>query len=127
MSAEDNDVNQIVLEYTLAEQEIPFLIVDNGAEAIEAWKELDPVLILMDISMPIMNGIEAVHHIREVEKITGRHVPIVALTAHVCRGDADRILESGADHYLSKPFNPGQLLAKISEILSSNEASLQAC
>jgi len=116
LSAEDNEVNQIVLEHTLSEQDIPFVIVSDGKQALEAWQALDPVMIFMDISMPVMNGIEAIKAIREAEAGTGRRVPIAALTAHALSGDQERMLAAGADHYLTKPINPATLLTKIAEI-----------
>ncbi len=116
LSAEDNEVNQIVLEHTLAEQDIPFVIVSNGEEAVEGWEALDPLMIFMDISMPVMNGIEAIKAIREKEAVTGKRVPIAALTAHALTGDKERMLEAGADYYLTKPINPNLLLQKIAEI-----------
>lgn len=119
LSAEDNEVNQIILEHTLLEQDIPFVIVDDGKQALDAWKALEPILIFMDISMPVMNGIEAIKEIREIEKITGQHVPIAALTAHALTGDKERMLEAGADYYLTKPINPMMLLEKIQEILGT--------
>ena len=124
LSAEDNEVNQIVLEYTLSEQDVPFLIVDNGQEALDAWEALDPLMIFMDISMPVMNGIEAIKKIREAEKGTGKRVPIAALTAHALSGDEERMLEAGADYYLTKPINTSLLLAKIKEILGAGSKSI---
>jgi len=117
LSAEDNEVNQIVLEHTLAEQDLPFLIVNNGEEAVEAWRALDPLLIFMDISMPVMNGLDAIRKIREEEAQTGKHVPIVVLTAHALSGDEQKMLAAGGDYYLTKPINPNTLLAKIMEIV----------
>ncbi len=121
LSAEDNDVNQMVLEHTLAEQSLPFLIVENGKLAVDAWEKLNPKLILMDISMPVMNGIEAMGIIREREASTGTRVPIIALTAHALKGDEEKMIEAGADHYLTKPLNPTTLLNKISSILNRPE------
>ena len=120
LSAEDNEVNQIVLEHTLSEQDLPFVIVGNGQEAVEAWQALDPLLIFMDISMPVMNGIEAIKKIRELESGTGKRVPIAALTAHALSGDEARMLEAGADYYLTKPINPNLLLQKIAEITDTS-------
>lgn len=120
LSAEDNEVNQIVLEHTLAEQSLPFLIVSDGKEAVEAFLALDPILIFMDISMPVMNGIEAMKKIRELEKDTGKRVPIAALTAHALSGDEERMLKAGADYYLTKPINPNLLLEKIEEIAGTS-------
>ena len=116
LSAEDNEVNQIVLEHTLAEQDLPFVIVSNGEEALAGWQALDPVLIFMDISMPVLNGIEAIKKIREREAGTGKRVPIAALTAHALSGDEERMLKAGADYYLTKPINPNLVLTKIAEI-----------
>lgn len=121
LSAEDNDVNQMVLEHTLAEQPLPFLIVENGKLAVDAWEQLNPRLILMDISMPVMNGIEAIGIIREREIALLRHVPIIALTAHALKGDEEKTLAAGADYYLTKPLNPTTLLNKISSILNRPE------
>ena len=120
LSAEDNEVNQIVLEHTLSEQSLPFLIVSDGQEAVEAFLALDPIMIFMDISMPVMNGIEAMKKIRELEKDTGKHVPIAALTAHALSGDEERMLKAGADYYLTKPINPNLLLEKIEEIAGTS-------
>lgn len=120
LSAEDNEVNQIVLEHTLSEQDVPFIIVNNGQEAVEAFKVLDPRMIFMDISMPVLNGIEAMKQIRQLENGTGKRVPIAALTAHALTGDEERMLEAGADYYLTKPINPALLLQKIDEILNSD-------
>lgn len=121
LSAEDNDVNQMVLEHTLAEQSVPFIIVENGKLAVEAWEQLNPRLILMDISMPVMNGIEAIGLIREREAQAGSHVPIIALTAHALKGDDEKMLAAGADYYLTKPINPTTLLNKIASILNAPE------
>jgi len=116
LSAEDNEVNQIVLEHTLVEQEHPFVIVNNGAEAVEGWRQLSPRLILMDISMPVMNGYEAIQAIREEEAPNNR-VPILVLTAHALTGDRERAIDSGADDYITKPINPDDLLHKIKVLL----------
>ena len=124
LSAEDNDVNQMVLQHTLDEQHLPYVIVDNGQKAYEAWKALDPLIILMDISMPIMNGMDAIALIRQEEQQTGKHVPIVALTAHALKGDEERFREAGADHYMSKPLNPSMLLETIDRVLNAQKNSV---
>ena len=119
LAAEDNEVNQIVLEHTLAEQSLPVCIVKNGEEAITGWQRLKPKLILMDISMPVINGFEAIEAIRTVEAEQGAHTPIIALTAHALSGDKERCLEAGADLYMSKPINPNRLLEQIELLLGS--------
>ena len=126
LSAEDNEVNQIVLEHTLADQEHPFVIVNNGAEAVESWQALEPILILMDISMPVMNGYEAITKIREEEAGTGKHTPIIVLTAHALDGDEKRALDVGADAYVTKPINPNNLLQKIKEVLGETSSPVYA-
>ena len=125
LSAEDNEVNRIVMEHILAEQDLPFLLVENGVQALEAWRELQPAIILMDISMPVMNGMEAMRAIRLEEEKTGRHVPIIAVTAHAGSGDREKCLSSGADDYLTKPLSPPVLLDKISQVLAGYKPTLQ--
>lgn len=114
--AEDNDVNQIVFEQILEGIGVDFRIVGNGQEAVAAWGAAAPDLILMDISMPIMNGPQATRAIRDAEaKDSDRnpHVPIIAVTAHAMTGDRERCLAAGMDDYLSKPVSPEKLEAMI--------------
>jgi len=121
LSAEDNEVNQIVLEHTLDEQKHPYVIVNNGAEAVEGWRQLQPKLILMDISMPVMNGYEAIEVIRTEEDSANR-VPILVLTAHALNGDRERAIVAGADDYITKPINPDDLLHKIQVLLGETSS-----
>jgi len=72
----------------------------------------------MDMQMPVMNGLDATRKIREIEKGSGRHVPIIALTANVMPGDRDRCLAAGMDDFLSKPFNKAGLAAKLACVSS---------
>jgi PAS domain S-box-containing protein len=111
--AEDNDVNQIVFTQILQATGLRFRIVGNGAEAVEAWRAQKPSLILMDVSMPVMNGHQASRRIREIEAQEGGHVPIVGVTAHALESDRDLCLAAGMDDYLSKPISPEILEAKI--------------
>lgn len=113
--AEDNDVNQIVFEQILTSIGVDYHIVSNGEEAVEAWLEMKPDLILMDISMPVMNGHEASRRIRAHEKAgsSDHHVPILAVTAHAMAGDADACYAAGMDDYLTKPVSPEKLEAAI--------------
>ncbi|MCY0093944.1 response regulator [Hoeflea ulvae] len=110
--AEDNDVNQIVFEQILEGIGVDFRIVSNGHEAVAAWQASVPDLILMDISMPGMNGLQATQAIRDAEAAaTGddAHVPIIAVTAHAMNGDKERCFAAGMDDYLSKPVSPEKL------------------
>jgi CheY-like chemotaxis protein len=81
-------------------------------------------LILMDVQMPGMNGFEATAQIREREKRTGEHVPIVALTAHAIQGDRERCLAAGMDDYLSKPLNATALANKLESVDRSRSRQL---
>lgn len=114
--AEDNDVNQIVFEQILEGIGVDFRIVANGEEAVAAWRAAPPDLILMDVSMPVMNGLQATQAIRAAEASAdnGRpHVPIIAVTAHAMSGDRERCFAAGMDDYLSKPVSPEKLESMI--------------
>ena len=79
----------------------------------------------MDVSMPGMNGLEATGAIRELEKTSGVHVPIVGVTAHALKGDRERCLEAGMDDYLSKPISPNALLEKVATWLGEGAEAVQ--
>ena len=85
----------------------------DGAEAIEAFVPGKYSVILMDVAMPVMDGLVATGKIREAEGATGYHVPIIAFTANVTHGDQDRCLAAGMDDFLSKPFKKEELAAKL--------------
>ncbi len=111
--AEDNEVNQIVFTQILQTTGWLFQIVNNGAEAVKAWQEHRPAVILMDVSMPVMNGHQATEKIRELERESGSHTPIIGVTAHALETDRELCLKAGMDDYLSKPISPEILEAKI--------------
>ena len=111
--AEDNEVNQLVFTQILGETGLSFQLVNNGKRAVEAHAEMNPRMILMDVSMPEMNGLQATGAIREREQETGEHVPIIGVTAHALKGDRERCLEAGMDDYLPKPISPKALLEKV--------------
>ena len=111
--AEDNEVNQLVFTQILGETGHSYEIVSNGKQAVEGYRTLKPSMILMDVSMPEMNGLEATAKIRELEALSGEHVPIIGVTAHALKGDRERCLEAGMDDYLSKPISPKTLMQKI--------------
>ncbi|WP_010585327.1 ammonium transporter [Schlesneria paludicola] len=109
--AEDNAINRLYVTTLLAEFGCKFRTVTNGLEAIQAIREHQFSIVLMDCQMPQLDGFEATRCIRTLEsehRIEG-HVPIIALTANAVKGDADRCLAAGMDHYLSKPFEPRSL------------------
>jgi CheY-like chemotaxis protein len=125
--AEDNAVNQIVFTQILEGLPYTFEIVDNGRKAVEAMQAKAPTLILMDVSMPEMNGMEATQAIRAYEAENGkRHTPIIGVTAHALKGDRDRCIESGMDDYLSKPISPDMLATKIELHMASMKAAKSA-
>jgi PAS domain S-box-containing protein len=116
--AEDNHVNQIVFEQILEGIDADFRIVSNGEEAFAAWQSSAPDLILMDVSMPVMNGLQATQAIRKAEgqETEGKaRTPIIAVTAHAMGGDRERCLDAGMDDYLSKPVSPDKLEAIIAK------------
>ncbi|TIT79498.1 MAG: response regulator, partial [Mesorhizobium sp.] len=82
--------------------------------------KLNPRMILMDVSMPEMSGLEATAAIRQLEAEMGTHVPIVGVTAHALKGDRERCLEAGMDDYLPKPISPKALLEKLERWLGSD-------
>ncbi|MET2832727.1 response regulator [Mesorhizobium shangrilense] len=116
--AEDNDVNQLVFGQILNGLGLSYRIAGNGRTAVEMYRALRPKLILMDVSMPEMNGYEATRAIRTMEATTGSHIPIIGVTAHALKGDRDKCLEAGMDDYLPKPVSPDRLGTKIGTWLS---------
>lgn len=127
--AEDNDVNQIVFEQILEGIGVDFRIVANGQEAVAAWRAAPPDLILMDVSMPVMNGLQAAQAIRDAEANeadTTARVPVIAVTAHAMTGDRERCLAAGMDDYLSKPVSPEKLEAIIQKWVGSPKQLLAA-
>jgi PAS domain S-box-containing protein len=111
--AEDNVVNQKVATTLLQRQGHAVRVAPNGAEALEALTREAFDLILMDLQMPVMNGYDATQAIRAREGDTGRHTPIVALTAHTMKGDRETCLKAGMDDYLGKPIHPVELAAVV--------------
>ena len=88
-------------------------VVGNGREALAALEAQGFDLVLMDIQMPEMDGFEATAAIREREKVSARHIPIIAMTAHAMSGDRDRCLAAGMDGYVSKPIRAKDLFDEI--------------
>ncbi len=109
--AEDNLVNQKVTAGILSKHKHAIDIAPNGAEAVRMFGQKDYDLILMDCQMPEMDGFEATRHIREAEKESGRHIPIIALTASAMIGDRENCLRAGMDSHIAKPINAQELLA----------------
>ena len=107
--AEDNMVNQRLATRMLEQKGHSVVVASNGKEALEALERQKFDLVLMDVEMPEMSGFEVTAAIRERERTTGSHTPIVAVTAHAMKGDMERCLEAGMDGYLSKPLRSAEL------------------
>ncbi|MGA2370366.1 MAG: response regulator [Candidatus Korobacteraceae bacterium] len=110
LAAEDNRVNQRVLARMLEKEGHRVTLVEDGEAAISTSEDADFDVILMDVQMPVMDGLEATRCIRKRELETGKHVPIIALTAHAMKGDRERCLEAGMDAYVAKPVQKQELL-----------------
>jgi len=107
--ADDSPVNQEIAVGLLELRGHRVEAVNNGREALEAWQRAAFDLVLMDVEMPEMDGLEATRAIRFQEQATGDHIPILAMTAHAIKGFHDRCLEAGMDHYITKPILPAEL------------------
>ncbi|NVJ52106.1 MAG: response regulator, partial [Campylobacteraceae bacterium] len=108
--AEDNEANQELISYILDSMNIKYSIQDNGLKALNEYKQNSYDLILMDINMPVLDGVESFKEIRkyEEEKLL-KQIPIIALTANAVKGDKERFLSLGMNDYLSKPINTDEL------------------
>ena len=112
--AEDNRTNQLVVRSMLKDQPLDLQVACNGREAVEIFRETGIDLVLMDVSMPEMDGFAATAAIRAIEACDGRpRTPIIALTANAMEGDRERCLEADMDDYLSKPLRKPQLVGMI--------------
>ena len=111
--AEDNRVNQAVASRLLDKLGHTFVIANSGREAVELVKQQTFDLVLMDIQMPEMDGIAATKEIRQQEKLSQGHIPIIAMTAHAMKGDRALCLDAGMDGYVSKPISPEEVEAAI--------------
>jgi len=103
--AEDNRVNQRLAVGLLERDGHSVTVVGNGEAAVAAVKATTFDAVLMDVQMPVMNGLDATGAIRAHEKTTGGHIPIIAMTAHAMQGDRERCLAAGMDGYISKPIS----------------------
>jgi two-component system, sensor histidine kinase and response regulator len=111
--AEDNPINQKLAVVLLQKAGYSVDAVENGKEALEKVQSNSYSAVLMDVQMPEVDGLEATHQIREWEKETGRHIPIIAMTAHAMQGDRERCLEAGMDDYVTKPLEPKVLFSAL--------------
>jgi CheY-like chemotaxis protein/nitrogen-specific signal transduction histidine kinase len=119
--AEDSPVNQKLAEAILVGRGHQVTLVGDGEEALAAVQSQDFDVVLMDVQMPVMDGLEAASKIREMEQRTGRRTPVIALTAHAMKGDRERCLEAGMDGYVSKPIRSKTLFEVIDAVLEKAE------
>ena len=123
--AEDNTNNQLLIRIILEKFGLNVQIVENGKLALEKVKEEIFDLIFLDINMPVMDGIEAIKHIRLYEDMINKHTPVVSLTANSIKGDREKYLEKGMDNYLSKPINNDELLKILNTYLNNEDSNIE--
>ncbi|OYW16774.1 MAG: hypothetical protein B7Z55_13855, partial [Planctomycetales bacterium 12-60-4] len=119
---EDNAVNQKLAVRLLEKRGHTVVVAGNGREAIDALARESIDVVLMDVQMPEMDGFEATRRIRERERTTGDHVPIIAMTAHAMKGDRERCLAEGMDGYISKPLRPSELFESVESLAAASRA-----
>jgi PAS domain S-box-containing protein len=120
--AEDNPTNRRLAVHFLEKAGHTVEVAENGSQALAMVKLRQFDVILMDVQMPEMDGLEATKAIRDIERHTNVHIPILALTAHAMTGDRERCLQVGMDGYITKPINRQELLAAIAEHASRSRA-----
>jgi CheY-like chemotaxis protein len=118
--AEDQPINQLLIRKLLEQSGCELSIVSDGAMAVAHWETHPVDLILMDVQMPVMDGMSATAEIRKREKVKGTYARIIALTAHAMPGDQERCLEAGMDGYVTKPLSIEALNACVRQVLSSH-------
>lgn len=117
--AEDNHVNQVLAKRLLEQRGHTVVTANNGVEAVAQIETSVFDVVLMDMQMPEMDGFQATQVIREKERNTEKHLPMIALTAHAMKGDQERCLAAGLDGYVSKPLQITELLQAIENVTSS--------
>jgi CheY-like chemotaxis protein len=120
LTAEDNKTNRLVFGKMLKTLDIDLHFAENGEEAVALFEKIDPHIVFMDISMPKMDGKDATIAIRQIESSSGKHVPIVAMTAHAMAGDDQSILAAGLDFYLTKPLRKTEIFSQIEAACSAD-------
>jgi CheY-like chemotaxis protein len=118
---EDNEMNRDMLSRRLARKGYEVSIAVDGRQGVEMAETAAPDLILMDMSLPVLDGWEATRQLKNSDAT--RHIPVIALTAHAMSGDRERALEAGCDDYDTKPIELPRLLEKIESMLNRAAAS----
>ncbi|MBT8362751.1 MAG: response regulator, partial [Deltaproteobacteria bacterium] len=117
--AEDEPISRILIETLLEQAGLQVEVAENGRQAIDEAAKGAYQAILMDVQMPVLDGLEATREIRDREKQHGGHVPIIALTAHAMHGDREKCLQAGMDAYLTKPLIKEELFEALTRYLTS--------
>ena len=119
--AEDNAVNQKFAVRVIEKAGHSVVVTNNGREALDAWEQDRYDVVLMDVQMPEMDGLEATARIRDLEQQRGaaQRTPIIAMTANAMKGDRERCLEAGMDGYVSKPVKRQTMFAEIDRVLGT--------
>ncbi len=115
---EDNKINQELTELVLEQEGHTIRVAGNGQDALAAMAQEQFDAVLMDVQMPVMDGFEATRQIRKMENNTGRHMPIIGLTAHAMRGDREKCLQIGMDEYVTKPVEPPRLFRALYKVVA---------
>jgi two-component system sensor histidine kinase/response regulator len=123
--AEDNAINQKLAVVLLQKAGYSVDAVETGAQALEKVQVDTYSAVLMDVQMPDMDGLEATQLIRELEKKTGHHLPIIAMTAHAMQGDRERCLEAGMDDYITKPLEPKVLISALDRWAQASDTPVE--
>ena len=118
---EDNEMNRDMLSRRLARKEYEVLVAVDGKEGVVMAGSVAPDLILMDMSLPVMDGWEATRQLKA--KPETKAIPIIALTAHAMSGDREKAMEAGCDDYDTKPIELPRLLAKMEALLGDKKAA----
>lgn len=117
---EDNEMNRDMLSRRLVRHGYEVTIAVDGGEALDRARELLPALILMDLSLPVIDGWEATRRLKQDDAT--RHIPVIALTAHAMTGDREKALEAGCDDFDTKPVDLPRLLGRIEALIGSKPA-----
>jgi CheY-like chemotaxis protein len=117
--AEDNPINQKIATAMLGKMGHRITLAANGVDTISQWTKAQFDLILMDVQMPEMDGLEATRRIRKIETTTGKHIPIIAVTANAMQGDREICLAAGMDDYIPKPIRPQLLVDTIQRLVAA--------
>ncbi|HLG97771.1 MAG TPA: response regulator [Bryobacteraceae bacterium] len=118
--AEDNPVNQLLMIRLLEQRGFQVVIAANGRAALTAIQEQHFDLVIMDVQMPELDGLEATRLLRENERSTGKTLPVIAMTAHAMQGDREKCLAAGMTAYVAKPVRPEELFSVIEQVLSGS-------